>query len=158
MDDQYGAGEVGSFVEKRRFFIASRVNLRTTHVPLRISGVVEFPIGHRRNGDAGFERMVLLAHGVKRLVAAVRPTDNRHAACINILTSTDIVRRRNQVLRLFLTQRHIGLVAPCASTTVASAAINNQHRVPLLYQRILKTLAPAIEHSLALRTAVVHDD
>ena len=158
VDNEHRAREVLGVVEQRGIFVTAVVDLRTTHITLGVGAVVEPPIGDRRDCHTCLERMSFRAHRIERLVTAVAPAEDSHAAAINIRPLRHVVRRSDEVLRLFLAQRHIGLVTPHTTATVSSARVDNQHGVAGFDQRIFELLAPAVEHALTRRTAIVHED
>ena len=104
VDDEHVACQVFGTRQQRSLLIPEGIHLRTPHVPLSVSGVVQTPVCDRRDSYTCLERMIRLTHGEQRLITAVTPPQKGYSRCVYVVSCAHKLRRSDQVFRLFDTR------------------------------------------------------
>ena len=146
---------------KRRNVIAVRVLLRSTHIALRINGIVETPISDRGYGNTTIENGTTFGHRHDSVESTETPSPNGDTVLVDKRKRTQIESGFHLVFRFLVTHRHVSTFLEIGSTSTCATSIDTHHDVSLLSKSMFPNestsiaVVPRVMNLLIARTAIL---
>ena len=149
----------------RIHLVAILIFLRSTHITLRIDGIVESPTGRRSHSHTSLEDWTTFAHAHQSIETTEAPSPNADIVLIHIWQSAHIDGCLHLVLRLQVAKTQVSTFLEVGTTTACTTTIHTYHDESFLGQVVVEGTAlshtariPSVEHLLVARSGVLEED
>ncbi len=157
VDEQVVAFEFARVAQGRVGVVAFGILGGGAHVALRVDVVVEAPVGHRSDGNGGFEDVGTLGDAMGSHEASVAPAPDADAAAVHVGAEGQGLSGGDLVLRLVLAQLQVGALGEVASLTASSAVVHTDDPIAFVGEHLIPevvTAAKVVGNLLATGAAV----